>query len=318
MVGEARPRVRVLVLLLFTLLVLGLAAMSLVLLVHAYLVSPTAFNSDNLLCSAVCDDLLHGRDVRGWHLPGAPYVFPDLLLLVPCQLLAPNVAIEFLAYCFAFHLCMLAVLAWLGRLTGLDRPQALAAAGCGVILLALTHLDKDAAGRASLLVHPGSHGGAILMGLFLVALTVRSLRFGSSWMANLLFLLLGAAATFSDKLLAAQFLAPLALALIVLTVRRVVRVQWAGGQLALLMACVLCSFAIKSTFRWVGFHLLDIDTLFFRFHLPDLFFLLRQLYHGIEREYLLCVLVPLHLLAALLALRGGFRLLGGGGGAHHQ
>src|SRR6185437_17180701 len=101
------------------LLVVSLLIGSLFLLVCGYLADPTAFNSDNLLSSAQCDDLLHGRDVTDWHLPGAPYVFPDLLLLLPCQGLAPTLPLAFLAYCVILQLALAASLAWVGRLSGL-------------------------------------------------------------------------------------------------------------------------------------------------------------------------------------------------------
>src|SRR6185437_9848832 len=139
------------------LLVVSLLIGSLFLLVCGYLADPTAFNSDNLLSSAQCDDLLHGRDMTDWYLPGAPYVFPDLLFLAPCQALMPTTPLAFLAYCFLVHLSVTAVLFWLGRLSGLGRQSALIAAGCGTILLAAMHLDRPTNGRNLLLVHPGSH-----------------------------------------------------------------------------------------------------------------------------------------------------------------
>src|SRR5579871_6246887 len=95
------------------LFVVSVLIVSLILLVCGYLADGTAFNSDNLLSTAQCDDLLHGRDVRDWHLPGAPYLFPDLVLLLPCQLLAPTLPIAFLAYCLSLHLLLAATLAWL-------------------------------------------------------------------------------------------------------------------------------------------------------------------------------------------------------------
>jgi hypothetical protein len=318
---ENRNRVAPLVPRLFALLVLALAGISVFLLGHAYLTSPGAFNSDDLLCSDLCDDLLHGRDMTGWHLPGAPYVFPDVVLLAPCHLLAPNIAVEFLAYGLLIHLGLLVGVTWLGRLTGLDWRQALTAAGCGSILLAVTHLNKESGDRAFLLIHPGSHTGALLVGIFLLPLAVRSLRHGPSWSQTTAFLLAGGLGRFSDKLLAVQFLAPMALALIALTACRALTLKRAAEQLALLAASFLASFVIQALFWRAGFQLLSLEQLgshyltpgprFLATVLGDLEQMVGQLYRSIEREHLLCALIPLHLLAALLALRSGFQTLRG-------
>ena len=43
---------------------------------QAYLNLPGAFNSDDLFLVNLADDLLAGKDVVGWHLPGVPISFP--------------------------------------------------------------------------------------------------------------------------------------------------------------------------------------------------------------------------------------------------
>jgi hypothetical protein len=283
-------------------LVVSLLLVSLFLLVSGYLVDATAFNSDNLLSVAQCDDLLHGRDMTDWHLPGAPYVFPDLLLLLPCQLLAPTLPFAFLAYALVLHLALTACLAWLGRLTGLRWGSAIVAAGCGTIFLVCHYLNKVLGDRACLLVHPGSHVGALLVGLFLLALTVHSLRRGSSWSVAVVYLSIGGLGSFSDRLVVAQFLAPLALALIFLAARRIISRKQAGVHLALLGASFLLSCVIKWLFERLGFHLLGLETSPGRLRLPDLFSMLHRLYQGIAGDPLLCALIPLHLLAALIVV----------------
>jgi hypothetical protein len=283
------------------LLVVSLLIVSLFLLVCSYLVDPTAFNSDNLLSSAQCDDLLHGRDVTDWHLPGAPYVFPDLLLLLPCQSLAPTLPIAFLAYCLILHLALAASLAWLGRLSGLRWPAAIVAAGCGAIFLVAMYLNKVMSDRACLLVHPGSHLAALVIGVFLLALTVHSLR-RPSWTLAVLYLLIAGFGSFSDRLVVAQFLAPLALALVLLAARRVIDIKRAGLHLALITGSFLFSCILQLLFQRLGFHLLKLETAAGRLHLPDFFRMLRRLYQGIAGDHLLCVLIPLHLLAALLII----------------
>lgn len=283
------------------LFVVSLLIVSLFLLVCGYLANPAAFNSDNLLSSAQCDDLLHDRDVSDWHLPGAPYVFPDLLLLLPCQLLAPTLPFAFLAYCLILHLTLAASLTWLGRSSGLGWPTAIVAAGCGAILLVASHLNRVMSDRACLLVHPGSHFAAVVVGVFLLALTVHLLK-NPSWSLNILYILIAGFGSFSDRLLVAQFLAPLTLALLLLAARKMIRVRPAGVQLALLAGAFLLSCVLQMLFRRLGFHLLTLETMPGPLHLPDFFRMLRRLYQGIADDYLLCAVIPLHLLIALFAL----------------
>jgi hypothetical protein len=300
MLDKARQRLGVLTAPVSPILAVVLLLVSLLLLVYGYLADPSAFNSDNLLSCVQCDDLLRGREVTDWYLPGAPYIFPDLLFLAPCQALSPATPVAFLAYCFLVHLSMTALVFWLGRFSGLGRRPALLAACCGAVLLAAMHLGRDTGGRNLLLVHPGSHVTAILVGLFLLALTLRAIRHGQSWLAAALYILIGGLSVFSDRLVLAQFLAPLALALIVLAARRIISFKQAGSQLAVLGASVLLASVIKTLFERLGFHFLVVDTPFGKPRLPDLFRMLRFLYQGIADDRLLCALIPLHLLVALL------------------
>ncbi len=289
------------------LFVAALLIVSLFLLVCGYLADTRAFNSDNLLSVAQCDDLLHGRDVTDWHLPGAPYLFPDLLLLMPCQLLAPTLPLAFLAYCFTLHLTLAACLAWLGRLSGLRWRTAIVAAGWGTIFLIAMNLNKTLSDRACLLVHPGSHVAALVVGLFVLALTVHSLRRGRSWRLAAVYVLIAGFGSFSDRLVVAQFLTPLALALILLAVRKIISFKQARTQLLLLMSSFLFSYVINLLFKRLGFHLLGLEASRSGRRLPDLLSMMRHLYQGVADDRLLCVLIPLHLLAALLIVWLGFR-----------
>jgi hypothetical protein len=286
-----------------SLFVLSLLLVSLSLLVCGYLGDASAFNSDNLLSSAQCDDLLHGREMTDWHLPGAPYVFPDLLLLLPCQYLMPTLPLAFLAYCLVLHLALFASLVWLGRLSGLRWQSAILAAGCGGILLVALSLHEIREDRDNLLVHPGSHFAAIVVGFFLLALTVHSLRRGFSRTLGVVYVLVAGFGSFSDRLLVAQFLAPLAAALSLLAIRKVISVRQASLPLVLLSAAILLSCVIKLLFERLGFHLLTLDTSPGKLRLPDLFSMLRRLYQGIAGNSLLCVLIALHFLAAFRVAR---------------
>lgn len=310
---EARRPLRMLALSALALLMPLLAAVGVVLLVENYLTDPGAFNSDDLLCSTLCDDCLRGRDLREWHLPAAPYIFPDLPLLAPCHRFAPNIAIEFLLYCSVIHSCLLAVLFGLGRLSGLDWRRSLVAAGGGVALLAMVQVRKCAGGRGFLLVHPGSHVGAILSGLLLLTLAIRWVRRGPSWIAGLLLVLAGGFGAFSDKLLVAQLLAPTMLALLILTACRVIPVRRAGWPSLLLATSLPLAAAIKFGFQHFGFQLLQLDPATPRLRFPELIFLLRTLYRGVEQEHLLCGLIILFFLANLLVIIRRFDIRSWGG-----
>lgn len=172
-----------------------------------------AYNSDNLLCTDFCDDVLCGRSLSGWHLPGAPYLFPDMLLLLPIHALAPDLFVEFAAYAIVFHLLLAATVAFVAIGLGLGRWEAILSGVGGVLFMATAHLGPAYAYRGLLLVYPGSHCSAVLVGLFLLGLTLASLRRGLGLGTGALFVLVGSLGTLSDRLLIVQFLAPLGLAL---------------------------------------------------------------------------------------------------------
>src|SRR5262245_46905033 len=70
---------------------------------YQYLQNPFSFNSDNLYCLQFCDDLLHGREMQGFHVPAAPYLFPDMALLLPCAALTSNLSAVFFLYSALYY-----------------------------------------------------------------------------------------------------------------------------------------------------------------------------------------------------------------------
>jgi hypothetical protein len=296
----------------FALLFGGLLAVSLYLLGCIYLSWDVAFNTDNLYCSDLGEDIRLGRSLVGWHLPGAPYLFPDVFLLLPCQLLPRGVAGEFMGYTFAFFLSLLAILAWLGHEVGLGWRQALRLAIPGTLLLVAIHLGKTYEGRATQLVIPGSHAGVIPVGLALLALAVRLLRRGFRPLSALAFLLLGSLTAVSDKLLLAQFLAPLAVALLLLTCCLRIRVRQLAGLLGLIGGVVLLSAGLRTLLLRVGFHLLQVEQAFGTPHWADLGTLLGQVARDVREQPLLKLLMFLYLVSSVLVvlacLRGGWRV----------
>ncbi len=293
-------------------LVAALLGLALFLLACAYIGSEGPFDSDNLYPSDLCADLRLGRPLTGWHLPGAPYLFPDVLWLLPCQLLPRGVAGEFLGYCFAQWLCFVAAITWLGREVGLRWRPALLAALAGTLLLSAAHLDEAYRVRAAILVCPGSHVGIIPVGLVMLALAVRMLRRGFGIAPVTAFLVMGGLGGFSDKLLLVQFLAPLAGALILLTCGRIVSIRAAAGLLGLMSVVGLLCGGLRFLFTHLGFQLLQIENNFTGVHGADLRVLLRQVYDTIEGQYLIALAMAVYVAASALVVAAWIRRRSGG------
>jgi hypothetical protein len=291
----------------FTVVLAAMVAVVLFLLGAAYLSSGSAFNSDHLYPSAVCEDFRQGRNLAGWYLPGAPYLFPDMALMLPCQVLTGNLALQFLGYVFALFVCLLAAVFWLGRSVGLSWRQAFAAAASGLLLLVTAHLGKAYEGRGTHLASPGSHFGIVPVGIAMLALAVGLLRRGPRPLPVVLFLAFGAFGAFSDKLLLVQFLAPLSAALVLLACCRIVTVRQVGGMLGLVGGAVLLAAELRVVFARLGFHLLQIENTFGFVKLRDLPPLLAQVREEIAGQHLLAALMPLYLLAAVLVVAARLR-----------
>lgn len=274
---------------------------------YRYLLWDRAFNSDDLYCSALAADVLQGRPLCGWFLPGAPYLFPDLLLNLPCRALAPNLVGEFLGYCLAFWLAVLAVLFWIARELRVPARRAFAAAAVGVSYLAAAFLGRSDFNSA-LMAHAGSHTGVVLTGLILLALTLRTVRRGSWGLASAgMYVLAGGLGAFSDKLLIVQFLAPTAGALLLLSLLH--RLTWRQllVHLALLLGAGAVFLAIRMLLMALGFHLLSAE-LGFPPASPATFLEgLSRLRTELSPYPLLGAVVPLYLLLIGLVLARSWR-----------
>jgi hypothetical protein len=284
-----------------------LLLVALLLLCDNYLQWPWAFNSDNLYCWDLCGDVVAGRPLAGWHLPGAPYLFPDVLLLLPIRWLTCNAVAGFCAYCFVFYLLLLAVLIWLGRLTGLPWREASRLSSAGLVLLLVTSLAPAYGGRSELLVHAGNHIGAILLGLAAMAFVLRSLQQGLSWPTLGLAVVVGSLGVYSDRLLVVQFLAPAALALLALAALRHVPWRRSAGLIAVLGATALLYAPMRTGFSHFGFHMWPLETdvgKASRLALPTL---LGNVWHNLTGQFVLQALLPLHLLAAAVLVIASLR-----------
>jgi hypothetical protein len=203
------------------------------------------YNSDDLTMVDFCDDLLAGRMLAGWRLPGAPYLFPDLFLLLPCRLLFDDLARLFLAYTVLWQFATALGLFWVGREAGLPSGRAWAAACLGTALVLAVNLPDGYLARQMNIPHPTNHLGLFPAGLCLVAFFLRGARRGFGPWSAAACCVLGGWAVLSDRLLVPQFLAPIAAATALLWLRRLVptRTLFVTALLMLGMAAV-----------WAGTH----------------------------------------------------------------
>jgi hypothetical protein len=276
-----------------------LLAGALAVLSSEYLNCARGINRDDFLCPDECQDVLDGRSLEGWHLPGAPYLFPDDLLLLACQGVCPHLGAAVTLYTFVFYFALVAGLAWLARLAGLPGRQAFLAACVGVLLLVVTHLGDDYQDRATLMAHPGNHVGAVLVGVLTLAMLLRGVRDGLGEPGAAALALVVAFGTFSDKLLALQFLAPAGGALVVLAVRRAAPLPRLALALALMAAGFALSLAIKALMVRHGLMVLNEEAQFRWFRDLPWRATAATLLSFVRGQTLLRHLLPLHLAVAL-------------------
>lgn len=237
---------------LWLLLIIGLYLAGLFLFAATPSRQPGSFNSDDLYCFSVCEDLLQGRDMQGWHFTAVPYVFPDLLLLFPCQALSSNLVVVILAYDFLFYSLLAAALAWLVRLVGFEWREALLTACTGLLWLLVSHLDPAYSSMAGQLFQPGFHAGAILSGVLLLAIVLQVLRFGLHAGTILVLLALCPLAVFSDRLLLVEFIVPMLAGLGLLAFTRTVPLRRLLALASLLGMGTLLASGIRWCFLQLG------------------------------------------------------------------
>lgn len=207
---------------------------------------PGSFNSDDLYCFSVCEDLLQGRDMQGWHFTAVPYVVPDLILLLPCLALSSNLVVVILAYDFLFYSLLGTALAWIVRLIGFGWREAFLTATTGVLFLLVIHLDPAYRSMASQMYQPGFHVGAILAGLVLLAIVLDSLLSGVRVRSVTLLLALCPLAVFSDRLLIVEFIVPMIAGLCLLAVTRAVPL----GRLIVLGSLLATGIPLANGIHW--------------------------------------------------------------------
>lgn len=254
-----------------------------------------AFGSDDLYCFSVCEDLLQGRDMQGWCFTAVPYIFPDLLLLLPCQALSCQLVVVILLYDFLFYSLLLAALAWVVRLLGFTWREGFLTACTGVLLLLIAHLDPAYRSMAGQMYQPGFHVGAILAGLLLMGFVLQALRSGIRTRTVLALLVLCPVAVFSDRLLIVEFLLPMLAGLCLLALLGAVSRDRLIALGLLIGTGMLLANGIPWCFQKMGMILMCSQMSLRRPHWEYLQPFFQQVYADMPN----LILLPLHLLAGL-------------------
>ncbi|HZY89780.1 MAG TPA: hypothetical protein VFE78_33470, partial [Gemmataceae bacterium] len=276
-------------------------------LLAAHYLRPGCISPDDYFCVSLCRDVVGGRGLEGWHLPGAPYLFPDDLLLLACEAVTADQAVALTLYPVLFYLTLLAGLFAVARQAGLAGRAACLTACGGLLLLIATHLGPTYDERAILIAHPGSHVGAVLVGVFVLALLLRGLRRGHGPAAGAALVLLVGLGTFSDKLLAVQFLAPAAVALAALALGGLLPWRRLLATAALLAAGGLLAAGLQALARRLGLVLLRQEAAVTWFGAIAWRPFWRNLISFFKGQTLLLWLLPLHLALALAVAAFGRR-----------
>ncbi len=211
-----------------------------------------SFSSDHLYCLHFCDDAIHGRDLRGWHLPAAPYLFPDMVVLSAAAVLTSDVAAVLLLYDAVHYLLLLAVLMILFRWIGMGRREAFTTAALGLTLLLAVCFHPTYVVRNLLLLHPGNHMGCQLVGLAATAFVLRALKRGYHGLSAALLVLVGGLCGFSDHLLIVQFLVPICAAALLLTLCRLVPLRRTLLTILLLGSAAVLSMSKQTVLTRLG------------------------------------------------------------------
>ena len=170
--------------------------------------------SDALFMPSLARDLVAGGHLGEWTLPrGAPRLFPDFLLYLPCYLATRDLHLSLALFATAQATLMALGAALAGWAAAGRRAALLALLSCATWLLSAGVIDGD----LGVQVFRGSyHFGAFVVLLFEVALTLLALQTSRrpvAWLGALGAALLAAVNTGSDATHLPQGIAPLALAL---------------------------------------------------------------------------------------------------------
>ena len=163
------------------------------------------FNSDNAYPQVFVQDIWQQPGtILGWHLPGAPFFFPDIAMQFAAWLLSGNYHASLYLVSF-FQLAVFCVLA--GSL--LSHSHRLAQLALLILPLAyeISGLNHGSSIAFRTIVFPAFHGGALLTALLGLAL-ISSLLASPSWTKRILLASVIALGTVSDRMLLTIFCIP--------------------------------------------------------------------------------------------------------------
>ncbi|MEW6265815.1 MAG: hypothetical protein AB1641_22305 [Thermodesulfobacteriota bacterium] len=209
----------------------------------------TTLNADDFYLPALYKDLLTERyDLTNWHLPPAPYFFPDLPVFFILNSLLPDLGYAFSLYGLLSVLAYSCLFFYLARrISGEGYVSFLVIVSLVILLLALS-IPGHLLGKFTL--HPSLHSSAFLVGLTLTAITLNALeRGGYSRRETLAFFVLAFLTTASDSIIIVQFLIPLPLALTVLRARNLTTWKLVRTSFVLSAGAILASMLLIRLLR---------------------------------------------------------------------
>ncbi len=172
--------------------------------------------SDHLYIKSLYNDLFVDHyPLRGWTLPAAPYLVPDIPVAFAAFALSMDVFQGLALYACFLLAAFSAVTACAVRSVGGTRY--LAAAGAAAMAFYLVAIQRH--GFDFTFFQPGWHSGEVLAGLIMAVWFARSVVAGWTGRGLCAFLVLGGLAAASDRLIVAHALLPLACASVVLGLR---------------------------------------------------------------------------------------------------
>jgi hypothetical protein len=261
-----------------------------------------SFNSDHLYCFHFCDDLLHGRDLQGFHLPGSPYLFPDMVVVLVCRAITSDLFSGFILYSVIYYGLLLAMFIWVMRRLGISGRESFLIAGLGLSALFATYTHPAYLPRSLLLFHPSNHMGCLLVGLGVTAFVLGALRNGYYLFATALLVALCAASGFSDQLMIVQFFAPVCAAALLLGFCRLLPFRRALVTTAFLGVSTFFAAKLRQGLAKLGFVPLRIES---SYHLDVLASgeqFLKSWRLCVREQPMLWVAFLLHIAAALAVL----------------
>jgi hypothetical protein len=175
------------------------------------------YNADAVFLPAFYRDVVSGTSLKYWWLPTVAGFVPDMPLMFGLLLLTgENIALSFVLYAIATSLLLVLATGYLLR--GLFRPQwwnwPLIFA---VFLLWMLILmaGRDGAFLLSFVLMPSFHSGALILGIFFLACTLRLFRADTPRTMTAAWVVIAAAGAVSDPFFVVQFLGPVLLCLVV-------------------------------------------------------------------------------------------------------